>query len=143
VTDVAYTTEEISDLSGLTFRQLDYHARIGTFHPRWFGQDGIRRDAGGSGIRRRWAEVDLAAARAVAQMSSSGGDGPRSSALASLAAQACYLWWDRAEWAVIALPNLIEAAFSTAEALAITSDLRLEGVSVSTLVPLAASQTSV
>lgn len=48
VTTVMYSTHEVAVLSGLTFRQLDYWARLGVIWPEV--------EARGSGSQRCWSE---------------------------------------------------------------------------------------
>jgi hypothetical protein len=56
-----YTTDEVANRAGLTFRQVDYWIRRGAIVPSL-------RSAHGSGTRRRWSPLDLARLRAIADV---------------------------------------------------------------------------
>jgi hypothetical protein len=129
VTDVS--TDEAVDAIGITYRRLDYLMRRGFVSPR------LRpRSVGGRPVDRRWSPADVAAARVASALLSSNDSG-RSSDLARLASQAVSLWAGRAEYVVVALPDVIEPSWSGAEACLIVDDLRLENVSVATVIRLA------
>lgn len=55
-----WSTKEVSELTGLTFRQLDWAVRSGLLTPRMEGS--------GPGHARRWDEGDVADAKVLATM---------------------------------------------------------------------------
>lgn len=60
-----YTSSQASELSGLTFRQIDYYARTGFIRPSVA-------DTKGSGTYRRWSSDDIAVLRLVRHLTSAG-----------------------------------------------------------------------
>lgn len=58
-TPASYSTREVCDIAGITYRQLDYWARMGLVVP---SIDAAR----GSGSRRRFSNHDVAVVRVVA-----------------------------------------------------------------------------
>jgi hypothetical protein len=93
---------------------LDYHARQGTFRPQWYGQDGTVRADGGSGVRRKWSAVDLAAATAAGQVFAAF-DPVRAGDVARLIVDGVYLWWGEASWIVVAQPRFVLPARTAEE----------------------------
>lgn len=58
---LAYRAPEVCRLTGLTYRQLDYWARVGTLRPSI-------QDSEGSGSQRLYSSDDVKKARATAQL---------------------------------------------------------------------------
>jgi DNA-binding transcriptional MerR regulator len=55
-----YSTQEVADLVGVSYRQVDYWVRQGVLTPL--------EDAHGSGTHRRWSDDDLVELRLVASL---------------------------------------------------------------------------
>lgn len=64
-TPARYSTRQVCDAAGISYRQLDYWARLGLVRPSIS-------DASGSGSRRRWSSHDLAVVRTVAAVAGHG-----------------------------------------------------------------------
>lgn len=60
-TTAAYSTREVCDAAGVSYRQLDYWCRLGLVRPSLA-------DATGSGSRRRWSTHDAAIVRVLGRV---------------------------------------------------------------------------
>jgi hypothetical protein len=72
----SFSGRELCDIAGITYRQLDYWARLGLLRPSVA-------DARGSGSRRRYGEADVEIARAVGELMAFGGRGHLTDQIAS------------------------------------------------------------
>ncbi len=61
---MTYSSKRAAELAGVTFRQVDYWSRTGV----------TRRQAGGSGSRRRWSHTEVVLMAAVGVYSEATGD---------------------------------------------------------------------